>query len=278
MSLPKAIASHLTYANVVATLALVGVLSGSASAAVLITSKQIKDNTILSRDIHNGTVNSKDIKDASIHAADLGIDSVDTQAILNGTVGADDLAYNSVYGDTVADGSLTGADLANGSINSGQLAAGAVTSGKIADGTITRADLAAGVAGPSYTPIGVVLAVGKNKVFSLGYFNFTANCKTNEIQVRLGTAITGSNFVMSESLNSTSMGLESTWTRAVVNSIEIYGAYTNLGDDDVVRFMASGITPSQDANGTRYGAWVSVQAIYTSSGCTFMGVMLPASP
>ncbi len=52
----KNIRRHLTYANVAATLALVVALSGSAYAANLITSRQIKNGTIQNADIHNHTI------------------------------------------------------------------------------------------------------------------------------------------------------------------------------------------------------------------------------
>ena len=51
---------HLTYANVISTVCLFIALGGSAYAAVTITGKQVKDNSLTSADIRNGTLKSTD--------------------------------------------------------------------------------------------------------------------------------------------------------------------------------------------------------------------------
>lgn len=57
---------HLTYANVVSTFCLFILLGGSAYAATMIGSKQIKDNSVQGRDIRNNSVAGKDIKTKSL--------------------------------------------------------------------------------------------------------------------------------------------------------------------------------------------------------------------
>ena len=61
--------SHLTYANVVASLALFLALGGVGYAAATIGSGQIKDNTVRSKDIRNKTVVGKDVKDNALGSA-----------------------------------------------------------------------------------------------------------------------------------------------------------------------------------------------------------------
>jgi hypothetical protein len=53
--------SPVTYANIVASLALVVALGGTSYAAVTITGKQIKDSTITSADIKNGAIAERDL-------------------------------------------------------------------------------------------------------------------------------------------------------------------------------------------------------------------------
>ncbi len=61
-----------SYANVVATVCLVVLLTPTAAAAVrLITGAQIKDGSITSRDVANGSLTGADIRNRSIGAADL---------------------------------------------------------------------------------------------------------------------------------------------------------------------------------------------------------------
>lgn len=56
---------------VVATISLIVAMAGTGVAAVLVTSSQIKDNTIQSQDIRDGTLRSVDYKDGSVTANDL---------------------------------------------------------------------------------------------------------------------------------------------------------------------------------------------------------------
>jgi hypothetical protein len=52
---------RLSYANVIATVALFVALSGTSYAAIRITGKNIKNNTVTSKDIKNRTIRSKDL-------------------------------------------------------------------------------------------------------------------------------------------------------------------------------------------------------------------------
>jgi hypothetical protein len=61
---------HLTYANVVSTVALFVVLGGSAYAATRIRSRQIVDNTVRSKDIRNNDVRTKDVRNGSLLVRD----------------------------------------------------------------------------------------------------------------------------------------------------------------------------------------------------------------
>ena len=59
------------YADIAATLALVVSLSGTAYAATVVTSANIRDNTIQSRDVRDGTLQGRDVADGSMTLADL---------------------------------------------------------------------------------------------------------------------------------------------------------------------------------------------------------------
>jgi hypothetical protein len=61
---------RLTYANVVASLALFAALGGSSYAAISITGKQVRDGSLSGRDVHNATLTSKDVRDQSLRAQD----------------------------------------------------------------------------------------------------------------------------------------------------------------------------------------------------------------
>ena len=67
------------------------VTAATATAAALITSADIKDNTVQSKDLKNNNIASGDIKDATITSADIKNNVVASADILNGTIAAADL-------------------------------------------------------------------------------------------------------------------------------------------------------------------------------------------
>ena len=93
---------RLTYANVVATLALVIAMStGGAYAATMIRTADIAD----------GAVTTPKLRD----------DAVTNRTMADGAVGRSNLAANAVTGAKIADGSLGGADILDGSITAADL-------------------------------------------------------------------------------------------------------------------------------------------------------------
>jgi hypothetical protein len=71
------------YANVVATLALFVALTGVGlvQAGVLVTSKQIRNGTILSQDIHKAGVKTSDIKNGTVESSDIGAGEVEPEDV-----------------------------------------------------------------------------------------------------------------------------------------------------------------------------------------------------
>ena len=118
----------LSYANVVATSALVLAVAGGGGAAV---------------------------------AAGLAANSVGSPQIKNGAVKTVDLGNNTVKGAKVADGSLTGADLANGSVTGGKVADNSLTGADINEATlalppsvkIAESTITSGTLSSSLTPV-----------------------------------------------------------------------------------------------------------------------------
>lgn len=81
-------------------------VAGSATAAKMITGKQIKNGSITSIDVRNANLTGADVKDGTVSGGDLK----------DATVGSTDLKDGTVAGADVQDGSLTGAELAEGTI------------------------------------------------------------------------------------------------------------------------------------------------------------------
>jgi hypothetical protein len=61
---------RLSYANVVASLALFAALGGSSYAAISITGEQVRDSSLSGRDLRDGSLRSRDVHDHSLRALD----------------------------------------------------------------------------------------------------------------------------------------------------------------------------------------------------------------
>lgn len=101
MRLMRSIRRRLTYANVVATLALVVALTaGTAYAANAFTGADIVNGSLTGVDIAGGSIGSGLLRDGGVRSADLHGGAVDRAALADGAVD----------GDVVSDGTLTNAD------------------------------------------------------------------------------------------------------------------------------------------------------------------------
>ena len=96
--------SHSVHATVVAYLALTLALSGTATAAVLITGAGVKDSSLTGADVKDGSITGADVRDSSLTGVDV--------------------KNSSLTGADVKDGSLTGADIKAGSIPANRIAGG----------------------------------------------------------------------------------------------------------------------------------------------------------
>jgi hypothetical protein len=61
---------RITYANVVASLALFAALGGSSYAAIAVTGAQVRDGSLTGKDVHNSSLTGKDVRNASLLARD----------------------------------------------------------------------------------------------------------------------------------------------------------------------------------------------------------------
>jgi hypothetical protein len=108
----RLIRNHFTYANVVATIALVLAVGGaSAFAASKIGSGQLKASSVTAAKIRAGAVTEAKLRDGAISAAKLGDGVVTGSKLADGVVAGAKLANDAVTGAKVADGSLSGRDI-----------------------------------------------------------------------------------------------------------------------------------------------------------------------
>src|SRR3954447_13031729 len=108
---------HLTYANVMSTLAVFLAVGGGAAYAA---------NTVFSTDIVDGEVKTPDIA---------------SNAVVTGKIGNNQVFSSNVRDDTMPNGGLTAVDLAPGSVGSDEIADAAVTNFKLGSGVVTHSKL-----------------------------------------------------------------------------------------------------------------------------------------
>jgi hypothetical protein len=96
----QALRSKLTYANVMATIAVFIALGAGAYAAGIgrddVKSRHIKDGAVKSQDLRDGEVKSADVGDGEIGSADIGNDQVGSGDIGEGQVGTSEIANGQV--------------------------------------------------------------------------------------------------------------------------------------------------------------------------------------
>jgi hypothetical protein len=123
--------SRLTYANVVATLALVLAIGGGTVYAAL----QLGKNDVKSKNIAKGAVKTSDL-----HA-----NAVTSPKLKDGTIAGDDIQDATITGQKLQDGTIAGQKLQDATIAGQKLQDGTITGQKLQDATITADDIAAGV-------------------------------------------------------------------------------------------------------------------------------------
>jgi len=143
--MPKRIRHHLSYANVMSSIAVFIALGGGAAyAANEYNGDNIQDGTLTGADIQgsfpdlqqgfiDGTLTTEDIRDGSLFPSDLADNTLGPADILQ--VGADEIGPDSVSGPKVANDSLDGFDIQN------------LSGSDLIDGSVGADDLAPGVRG-----------------------------------------------------------------------------------------------------------------------------------
>lgn len=140
--MPQRLRARLTYANVMATIAVFMGLGGGAYAAATIGSSDIEKSAVLSRHIANGQVRGPDVASGAVATGKIANVAVTTGKMASGAVTAAKLGDGAVVAAKLADGAVATDKLAGGAVTGPKLAPGAVGSDNVADGTLVADDLA----------------------------------------------------------------------------------------------------------------------------------------
>ncbi len=102
---------RITPSMAVAILAIVIAVSSSATAALVISGKQIKDHSITGKDLKKNAVKSKTIKNKTVRGKDLKKGAVKSATVLDHSLTGSDLRAGTVTGKEIADGTVTSSNL-----------------------------------------------------------------------------------------------------------------------------------------------------------------------
>jgi hypothetical protein len=111
----------LSYSAVVSTMALVIAIAalcvgGALAGGVLVTSKQIKNGSILTQDLHKNSVKGKDIATDSVTSSDIGADQVTAPDIGADQVTSEAIGAGQVNSEAIGNGDVSSADIGNGQV------------------------------------------------------------------------------------------------------------------------------------------------------------------
>ncbi len=108
-SITRRFRSHLSFANVMATMAVFIALGGTSYAAVMITGADVRD----------GSLTGRDVRDSSLGASDVISSSLGTGEIRDGSLNGRDVRDSSLGSSDVIDGSLLARDFRPGQLQPG---------------------------------------------------------------------------------------------------------------------------------------------------------------
>lgn len=144
----KHLRKHLSFANVIACMALFVALGSSAYAVTAmlpkksVKTKHLAQGVVTTTKLRNGAVTAAKIRNGAVTAQKIAVGAVGSTQLLDGGVRSVDLGGGVVTTGKLKDGAVTNDKLGNSAVTTAKLGADSVTTGKIQDGAVTAAKLA----------------------------------------------------------------------------------------------------------------------------------------
>jgi hypothetical protein len=134
---------HLTYANVMATVAVFLVLAGGSAWATheVINGSDVVDGSLTGADIFNNTISGADITNGSLTGADVFDNTIGSGDITNGSLTGADIANESIGAADIGSQQVGPDEVINDSLLQSDIRAGAVTGDEVLDNSLTGTDI-----------------------------------------------------------------------------------------------------------------------------------------
>jgi len=144
----KHLKKHLSFANVIACMALFVALGSSAYAVTAmlpkksVKTKHLAQGVVTTTKLRNGAVTAAKIRNGAVTAQKIAVEAVGSTQLLDGGVRSGDLGGGVVTTGKLKDGAVTSDKLGSGAVTNSRLGSDSVGTGKIQDGAVTAAKLA----------------------------------------------------------------------------------------------------------------------------------------
>ncbi len=115
-SITRRFRSHLSFANVMATMAVFIALGGTSYAAVMITGADVQDGSLTGRDVRDGSLGASDVISNSLGTGEVRNGSLTGRDVRDSSLGSSDVIDGSLNGRDVRDSSLGSSDVIDGSL------------------------------------------------------------------------------------------------------------------------------------------------------------------
>ena len=143
----KHLSKHLSFANVIACIALFVALSGAAYAATTLGKKAVKtknlaNGAVTAKKLRGGAVTNLKLRNGAVTGAKIANATIGSTQLANGAVRSEQLGGGVVTGGKLKNGAVTGEKIAGNAVGSNQLAPNSVVTAKIQDGAVSSTKLA----------------------------------------------------------------------------------------------------------------------------------------
>ncbi len=125
-SITRRFRSHLSFANVMATMAVFIALGGTSYAAVVITGADVRDGSLTGRDVRDSSLGASDVISSSLGTGEIRDGSLNGRDVRDSSLGASDVINNSLGTGEIRDGSLNGRDVRDSSLGSSDVIDGSL--------------------------------------------------------------------------------------------------------------------------------------------------------
>lgn len=223
----KLLSKHLSFANVIACIALFVALSGAAYAAQAslgkkaVKTKNLANGAVTTLKLRGGAVTNLKLRTGAVTGAKIANATIGSSQLANGAVRSAQLGGSVVTSGKLKNGAVTGEKIAGNAVGSNQLGPNSVATAKIQDGAVSSSKLASSLSASLVKGASYVAASSPSNT-SEATKTVTASCPTGKQAVGGGAKVVGGDkliaIIASAPTSPGSEGRRTGWTAVAMQS------------------------------------------------------------